>query len=199
MSSSVRNVVQNNSTSSLPAGSFLLLSACFGLITGLVEGLGLLAFHGLPWFTLNSRIPEGVSVEILWISPVVNLLLFLFLGLVILALSRLFPRLPWLRISLFLFSFMAVADWAGLTGRVGPIAVLVLAVGFGTVASGRLYQKRAALLRHAPPAFRWAALATLVVLLAVEGGIRLRERMATSHLPPASKSSPNVLVVLVDT
>jgi arylsulfatase A-like enzyme len=199
VSPSVGNVVQSNSAQNLPARSLLLLSACFGLVTGLVEGLGLWAFHGLPWFTLNSRIPEGVSVEILWISPVVNLFLFLALGLVVVAFSRLFPRPSWLRISLFLFSFMAVADWAGLTGRIGPIAVLVLAVGFGTVASGRLYEKRATLLRYAPVAVRWTALATLVAFFAVEGGIRLRERIATSHLPTASKSSPNVLVILVDT
>src|SRR5579872_162764 len=199
MLSSVENIEQSNTARNLTIGSMLLLSACFGLITGLVEGLGLLAFHGLPWFTLNSRIPEGVSVEILWISPVVNLCLFLALGLVIVTLSRVFPRLSWLRVSLFLFSFMAVADWAGLTGRIGPLAVLVLAIGFGTVVSGRLYQKRAALLRYAPMAVRWAALATLVALLSVEGGIRLRERIATSHLPTAAKSSPNVLVILVDT
>jgi len=192
-------VAQSNSARNVPAGSMLLLSACFGLATGLAEGLGLWAFHGLPWFTLNSRIPEGVSVEILWISPIVNLFLFLFLGLVIATLSRLFPRLPWLRVSLFLFSFMAIADWTGLTGRIGPIAQLALALGFGTVASGRMYQKSAAVLRSAPVAFRWLAVGALVALIGVEGGTRLRERIATSDLPAASKSAPNVLVVVVDT
>src|ERR1700688_1135823 len=95
---SVENAAQGNSARNVSAGSLLLLSACFGLITGLVEGLGLLAFHGFQWFSLNSRIPEGVSVEILWISPIFNLFFFLFIGLVIVSLSRLFARLPWLRV-----------------------------------------------------------------------------------------------------
>jgi len=199
MPQSVENVAQDNSARNVSAGSLLLLSACFGLITGLVEGLGLLAFHGFQWFSLNSRIPEGVSVEILWVSPVFNLFFFLFIGLVIASLSRLFPRLPWLRVSLFLFSCMAIADWAGLTGRIGPIAVVALSAGFGMVVSGRMFQNRAAILRYAPVTVRWAAVATLIAVVAVEGGIRLREQIATSHLPAASKSSPNVLVVVVDT
>ncbi len=189
----------NKPAPSLPTGRMLLLAACFGIITGVVEGFGLWAFHGLPWFVLNSRIPEGVSVEILWISPIVNLLLFLVLGLVLATIGRLFPRIPTLRVALFLFSFMAIVDWAGLTGRVGPIAMLVLATGFGTVITGRLYPKSETVLSAAPRVVKLGIAATVFLLVAVEGGIRLREQIATSHLPAASKSSPNVLVILVDT
>lgn len=188
-----------NSKPSFSTRHILLLAACFGLITGLVEGLGLLAFHGLPWFVLNSRIPEGVSVEILWISPLVNLSLFLIVGLVLAALRGLFPRFPALRVALFLFSFMAMVDWTGLTGRIGPIAMIVLAVGFGTVMSGRMYSKSAGWLNAAPKIVKLGIAATMVLLVAVEGGIRLREQLATNHLPAAGKSSPNVLVILVDT
>jgi len=177
----------------------LLLAACFGLITGLIEGFGLQAFHGFQWFGLNSRIPEGVSIEILWISPIVNLVFFLSLGLVLATLGRLLPRLPILRVALFLFSFMAVVDWVGLTGRIGILAEVVLAAGFATVISRFVYERRAALWRYEPRVARGAAIATLVVLLAVESGIWLREEVATRRLPVASNSSPNVLVILVDT
>ena len=53
----------------------LSIAAAFGLTTGLLEGLGLLIFHGYGWG--NSRIPEGVSASIVWISAAVNLGLFL--------------------------------------------------------------------------------------------------------------------------
>src|SRR5579872_3917678 len=115
MPQSEENLVQENSARNVSAGNLLLLSACFGLITGLVEGVGLLAFHGFQWFALNSRIPEGVSVEILWISPIVNLFFFLFNGLLIVLLSRVFPRPSCLRVSLCLFALIGIADWIGLT------------------------------------------------------------------------------------
>jgi len=184
----------NKSASSLSAGGMLLLSACFGLITGLVEGVGLLAFHGMPWFALNSRIPEGVSVEILWISPLVNLLFFLCVGVVLTLL-----RIRQLRPALFVFSFLAIIDWTGLTGRVGPIAMLILGIGFATVVSGRMQANGAAWLGSATRVVMAGMLATLIAFVAVEGGLRFREQSATNHLPAASKSSPNVLVILVDT
>jgi arylsulfatase A-like enzyme len=197
--SSAENLPQPRPAPSVTSARLLLLAACFGLITGLIEGFGLQAFHGFQWFVLNSRIPEGVSIEILWISPLVNLVFFLFVGLLLALLGRFAPRLPILRVALFLFSFMAVVDWLGLTGRIAILAELVLAIGIATVISGRMYERSTALWAYGPRVIRWAAAATLVALLAVEGGIWLREEVATRHLPVASKSSPNVLVVLVDT
>src|SRR4030088_736199 len=114
MTARVGNLLQDAPEPSVTTGRMLLLAAGFGLLTGLVEGLGLLAFHGFPWFTLNSRIPEGVSSEILWISPIVNLILFLMMGLILAALGRLMPRRPIVRIALFLFLFLAIVDWLGL-------------------------------------------------------------------------------------
>jgi arylsulfatase A-like enzyme len=199
MSRSNENPSQENPAENVTTARLLLLAGCFGLITGLIEGFGLQAFHGFEWFGLNSRIPEGVSIEILWISPIVNLVFFLFLGFILAILGRLAPRLPVLRITLFLFSFMAVVDWVGVTGRIEVWAELVLAAGLATVISRRMYERRAALWRYAPRVLRIAAVAALLVLFAVEGGIRLREEIATRNLPPASKSSPNVLVILIDT
>ncbi|HSZ01470.1 MAG TPA: sulfatase [Terriglobales bacterium] len=197
--SRVENLPEQSPAQGVTSARLLLLAASFGLITGLVEGFGLQAFHGFQWFVLNSRIPEGVSIEILWISPLVNLVFFLFVGLLLAILGRFAPRLPILRVALFLFSFMAVVDWLGLTGRIAVLAELVLAIGLATVISGRMYERSTALWAYAPRVIRGAAITTLVALLAVEGGIWLREEVATRNLPVASKSSPNVLVVLVDT
>lgn len=199
MTATVGNALQDAPQRNLSTGRMLLLSACFGLLIGLVEGLGLLAFHGFPWFTLNSRIPEGVSIEILWISPVVNLILFLMLGIVLAILGRLLPRLPMLRVALFLFPFLAIVDWLGLTDRISLIAALALGAGLGTVASRLMYQRSSRMLHSAPRFMVWASFVTLVAFVAVEGGSRVRERLAASHLPAAIKSSPNVLVIVVDT
>jgi arylsulfatase A-like enzyme len=199
MTPTVGNVSQTEPAQNVSTGSMLLLSACFGLITGLVEGLGLLAFHGFPWFSFNSRIPEGVSAEILWVAPVFNLILFLLLGLVLATLRRLLARFPILRVALFLFPFLAIVDWLGLTDRISLLAALALGAGLGTVASRRMYQRSARLLHAAPRLLVWASLVTLAAFVAVEGGIRVRERIAASHLPAAIKSSPNVLVIVVDT
>jgi arylsulfatase A-like enzyme len=198
-SPSVGNLPQQKPAQNVDAARLLLLAACFGLITGLIEGFGLQAFYGFQWFGLNSRIPEGVSIEILWISPIVNLAFFLFLGLLLATLNRLLPRLPVLRVALFLFSFMAVVDWVGLTGRIGIVAELVLATGLATVISRYMHDRSTALWRLAPRLVRGAAIATLVAVLAVEGGIWTREEVATRHLPVASESAPNVLVIVVDT
>jgi arylsulfatase A-like enzyme len=198
MFSSAENPLRQTAQS-LNTARLMLLAACFGLITGIIEGFGLQAFHGFEWFALNSRIPEGVSIEILWISPLVNLVLFLFLGLLLAILARLLPRLPWLRVALFLFSFMAVLDWVGLTGRIAIWAELALAIGLASVVSRYLYEKAAEIWLYGPKVVRWAALASLVALFGVEGGIWLREEIATRHLPVASKSSPNILVIVVDT
>src|SRR5580693_2803119 len=99
--SSVENLPEQRSAHSVTSAHLLMLAACFGLITGLIEGFGLQTFHGFQWFALNSRIPEGVSIEILWISPIINLVFFLFVGLLLAILGRLAPRLPILRVALF--------------------------------------------------------------------------------------------------
>src|SRR5580704_10823889 len=101
--SSVENLPeQRPAAPSVTSAHLLMLAACFGLITGLIEGFGLQTFHGFQWFALNSRIPEGVSIEILWISPIINLVFFLFVGLLLefLAAWRLVsPSCEWLYFS----------------------------------------------------------------------------------------------------
>src|SRR5208337_289949 len=170
MTARAGNIPSDRPAPNVSSTRLLLFSACCGLIIGLVEGLALLAFHGFPWFKLNSHIPEGVSLEILWVSPVVNLILFLLLGVGLVALRRLLPRLPILRIALFLFPFLAVVDWLGLTGRISVLGIVALGVGVATVTSRWMYQRSASLLRSAPKMIVWASLVTLAVFVAVEGG-----------------------------
>src|ERR1700722_915204 len=69
----------------------LVIGAWFGLVAGLVEGLGLLAVFGYGWLTPNILI-AGVTAPIIWISALVNLGLFLLLALCGMLVQKLLPR-----------------------------------------------------------------------------------------------------------
>src|SRR5579863_8375205 len=104
----------------------LVFGAWFGLITGLVEGLGLLATYGHGWFTPNN-VRAGVTAEIVWISALVNLALFLLIAFSGLVLQRFLPRVEVVKLLIPVFVFVACLDWLALSGRLGPVAVLALA------------------------------------------------------------------------
>ena len=55
-------------------GSFLLLAIWFAIIAGLVEGVGLLLFQRINWARWGPTL--HVSEPIIWISPIVDLILF---------------------------------------------------------------------------------------------------------------------------
>jgi arylsulfatase A-like enzyme len=176
----------------------LVLGAWCGLVAGLVEGLGLLAVFGFGWLNPNN-VRAGVTAEIIWISALVNLGLFVLLALCGMLLQRLLPNVEVPRLLVPLFVFVACVDWLALSGRLGPIAVLSLAAGL-TVTFNRWFQKHVSdtlsqLRRTLPAAVTIAVLA----FLAIEGTAWLRERVATAKLPPATPGSPNVLVVVIDT
>ncbi len=177
---------------------FLVLGAWFGLVAGLVEGLGLLAVFGYGWLTPNN-VRAGVTAEIVWISALVNLGLFLLLAVLGMLLQKLFPKVEVVKWMVPGFVFVACVDWFALTGRIGPIAVLTLAAGI-SVAFNRWFQKRVpntlSLLRGTLPAV--VAIAVLA-FVAIAGTGWLRERTAVAKLPAAAAGAPNVLVVVIDT
>jgi arylsulfatase A-like enzyme len=183
-------------TKALTWTELLQLGVWFGVVTGLVEGIGLLASFGYGW--LNDNIRAGVSVEIVWISAVVNVLLFL--GLAVLAglLKPLLPRLIVPRVIVPLFLFLGFLDWVAVSGRIGPIAVVVLAAGLATMAFRVLDKRESTGLCFFRKSLPWVAVAAAVAFAGIHGGLWLRERIATRNLA-ASTGSPNVVVVLVDT
>ena len=177
---------------------FLVLGAWFGLVTGLVEGLGLLAVFGYGWLTPN-LVRAGVTAEIIWISAVVNLGLFLLLALFSMLVQKLLPKVEVRKLLVPLFVFVACVDWLALSGRLSPVAVLSLAAGVA-VTFNRWFRKHMPdtlnLLRRTLPAVVAIAVGAF---LAIEGTAWLRERLAIAKLPPAAPGSPNVLVVVIDT
>ncbi|MGC1434902.1 MAG: sulfatase [Terriglobales bacterium] len=176
----------------------LVLGAWFGLVAGLVEGLGLLAVFGYGWLTPNN-VRAGVTAEIIWISALVNLGLFVLLALCGMLVQKLLPKVEVPKLLVPLFLFVACVDWLALSGRLGPIAVLSLAAGIA-VTFNRWFQK------HTPNTLSFlhrtlpvVVAIAVVAFLGVQGTAWSRERVATAKLPPAAPGSPNVLVVVIDT
>src|ERR671935_2440155 len=127
---------QIKNTQSVPVSDLLTLAAWCGLVAGLLEGVWLYLSHGRGW--LNPEILFGVSLEIIWISAVVNLLVFLLLILLVrLSIAR-FPRLPAIRVYLFVCLSCATADWAGSSGRISSLGIVVFSAGLAIFLSGKL-------------------------------------------------------------
>ena len=74
------------------AGSLLILGLGSGILAGFVEGAGLMIFQRINWARWGPMM--HVSWEIVWISPIVDAILFLSLALICSLVSRLAPRLP---------------------------------------------------------------------------------------------------------
>jgi arylsulfatase A-like enzyme len=107
--------------------------------------------------------------------------------------------MPATRVLASLLIFLTAYDWLMLTGHFYRRAALVFAVGVAVAFSRWLRRNE----RRAVSAWRrsapWLAAALALVVVGVEGGKRIRERVAVSNLPAAAPGSPNVLVIVVDT
>jgi arylsulfatase A-like enzyme len=178
-------------------GSLLVVGLGSGIVAGFVEGAGLLFFQRLNWARWGRMM--HVSWEIVWVSPIVDAILFLSLATICAVAARLAPRLPIVRVLAFLLTFFTVYDWLTLTDRLYHHACLLLALGVG-VAFTRWYAKRENMFlqfwRRSTP---WMVAAWVLVFAGIEGGKWLQERNAVSRLPPAKPAAPNVLVIVVDT
>ena len=178
----------------LGALDILALSAWCGLAGGLLEvGTRILCRAIDPTKRLYL-----ITRHFVWLTPLVNLLVFLCLGLCLAGLTRLWPRLgarlsPWLLGALAILPMLIVA-WP----QIYPEARLILALGI----SWRLVSWLARYSVGSRLGLVWSfpALLGLVMILAVSvfGGDWLKQRReAGRHLPPTN--SPNVLLIVLDT
>lgn len=86
-------------------GTLLLMAAWFAVLTGLIEGVGLLLFQRVNAARWGPML--HVSEPIVWISVVVDLILFSIIAIAIAGVSRFVPRLRPIRIAAFLLSSAA--------------------------------------------------------------------------------------------
>ncbi|MBZ5704023.1 MAG: sulfatase [Acidobacteriia bacterium] len=178
-------------------GTLLLIAAWFAVSTGLIEGAGLLLFQRVNAARWGPML--HVSEPIIWISVVVDLILFSVLAIAIAVVSRIVPRLPPVRVAVFLLSSAAAYDWLTVTARLYHSSCLLLAIGVGAVFTRWMDKRDAGVLRFWRRTMPWLAAAAVLALVAIQGGRWWREQRAVASLPSAAPNSPNVLVIVVDT
>jgi arylsulfatase A-like enzyme len=180
------------------AGTIILAAAWFGLVTGLVEGAALLNFQNWDWLNWSMR-RVAVAQPILWVSPAVDLVLFLAVASLLAILATLLPRLPWRQIGVFVYGWLMFTLWGLVSGRISAEGALMLALGLSAMLV-RWYRKHEeATLRFWRRTLPVAAAALLVLVAVVEGGSALEERRKLAALPSAPAGQPNVLILVVDT
>ena len=185
-------------TARLQLKDVFVLGAWWGLLTGLVEGAGLLGLQHAGW--LNWKMAQmSVAREILWVSPVADFLLFAGLALLICALGVLIPAIRDSRVLGFIFALMAVFDWGSLSGRLRIPAVVALSLGLATVWTRWFVKRPENRLRNMRRSLPWLAATAVVLLIGVQGSRWMAERPAMAGLGPANTGAPNVLVLIMDT
>lgn len=187
----------NSQTTDHRISSILLTAVWFGIVAGYGEGLGLLIFQRINWAQWAKVL--HVSKEILWISPIVDVCFCLLVALGVAVVSRISRRVSGVRILAVLLVFLSAYDWLLVTGRLYRLASLFLAFGFAVAFNRWLGNHGSSALRIWRRSAPWLAVSLVVVILAMQGGKRLHEARAVSHLPPAAPGSPNVLLIVLDT
>ena len=191
------------------AKDIFVISLWFGLVAGLAEGLIFYLFIFLlqfEWISRDYLLPDS-AIEILWISPLFDALLFGVIGIALAAIfsrARLFSKLEWsprFAIPVFLFSFLSFMDWFGLvlSRRMYHLSLVILSAGLATAFTRYTLKREARALRYWRRNFLWVAAVIILLFIGVEGGGWARERMAVSALSKTSQDIPNVLFIVVDT
>jgi arylsulfatase A-like enzyme len=140
-----------------------------------------------------------VSWEIVWISPILDVILFLSLALICIIVFRLAPRLPAVRVLVFLLTFLTVYDWLTLTSRLYLRACVLLALGVAVAFTRWCGKRQGAFLQFWKRTTPWMVAAWVLAFAGIQGSNWLHERNAVGQLPQASPGAPNVLVIVVDT
>jgi arylsulfatase A-like enzyme len=173
------------------------LAAWCGIFTGILEGLGLLLFERVNWQRWGPML--HVSADILWISPVVDLALFLSSALLILLASRLSSRVRAPQAVVFFLTFLAIYDWLTLANRLLPLACLLLSLGASVAILRRFQNHQSRLLRLSKATLPGLIAVWFLMFAAIRGGQFLQEYSAVAHLPMVAPNAPNVLIIVVDT
>jgi len=162
--------------------SLLVLAAWFGIIAGLVEGVGLLLFQRINWERWGPTL--HVSEQIVWISAVANLLLFSLSVLLLSALPRLFPKTSIIRSAARLLVALTIFDWLMVTARLSALSCFLLAVGVAVAGSRSMAKHEAGFLQLVQRTFPMVAAAAVLSVIGIQGGIGCRktERLRPSRL-----------------
>ena len=178
----------------------LPIAAVLGLLTGLVEGVGLLLLRHQGWlyWRLANR---AFWTETLWISPFVDMIIFVMAGLFLSLIGLFLPKASAKRIIWFVLIFLAIFDWVflALFGRISLLPLLILVMGCSVQLVYSAMRADAKLTKFAKRSLPWLEGIAVLLLVVIQGGGWICEKQRTSKLPAAQASAPNVIVIVVDT
>jgi len=180
---------------SIPA--LLILSASFGIFCGLFEAVGLILFQRINRQRWGAMV--HVSTDIVWISPIVDTLLFVAVSLVLLLAARFFKLSRPIHTLIFALTFLTVYDGAILPERLYRIACALLAVGAATAVRRWTMRREEVLVAFFRKSLVWLTVIWLLAFTAVHFTDWLREHRELAALPEPEQGLPNVLFIVVDT
>ncbi len=180
----------------LSISRLLAIALWFGLTGGLLEGAFLYLFQWAGWLGWAMQVVP-VDANILWLSPLVNALLFASSAVLLAPLFRL-TRSHWQLLAVGLYGTLAFYSLLSVNGRIREYAAGILALGLGCVAARWANRHSAAMARTLRSAMLLAA-ATVAIWLLVLGANAAIERVRLANLPPAPAGKPSVLFIVLDT
>lgn len=172
----------------------LLAASWLGLVCGLIEGSGMLLYERF----INTRY---VSEDALWTTPLVNVVLFMIVAALTLGVSRIDRRLRTFWITIYPLTVLVVLDVlevVALSQHVALYAMLVLAMGTGTLVTRFIGARSAQTARFWRRSLPWVAALVLFMFVGVKAVAAFKESRAEAALPPGSPSQPNVLLIVLD-
>jgi arylsulfatase A-like enzyme len=187
----------NSSVCAAPTGILLLIATWFGMFAGLTEGVGLLLFQRINWAQWGRLM--HVSKEILWISPLVDLLFFLIVTLLVWLISRFSRRIPTIRLLVFLLTFLTIYDWLTLTSRLYHRACVILALGVAVAFTRLIAKREVSSITFWKKSATWLVAIFLLSFSTIQGEKWAHETISIAKLPTSSQSAANVLVIVLDT
>jgi arylsulfatase A-like enzyme len=179
------------------SGSLMVLTVWFGTVMGLVEGVDLLLFQRINWANWGRMI--HVDGEIIWVSPLVDLLFCGTVALLFLVWSRLRPRSRILRNAFFLFTGLTIYDWLTATQRLYQSACILVAFGAATAFARWFDKHQGPVLRFFKRTSPWLAAFFVLAFVGVRTSEWASASRIESRLPDPIPGTPNVLVIILDT
>jgi arylsulfatase A-like enzyme len=177
--------------------NLVALAIWLGIFTGLVEGCLLIIFQRLNWRDWGRML--HVSAPVIWISPLIDLLLFGMVACVVAAVARVFPKIPSFATTVFCLAFLTMYDWLTCIGRLRHWSCFLLAVGLASVFTRWAARNEIRVLRFWRRTVPALVCVLLVAFAAIHWRSEWRERRELSRLPSPAAGAPNVLVVVFDT
>jgi len=107
-----------------PAAAVLAIATWFALVAGTVEGIVLWGVFERGW--INVSIRHGVTPQIIWISPVFDLVFFLAIAILLVIAGSAVRRVPIVQAAILVFPFLTFFDWISLPFRLKMLSVASL-------------------------------------------------------------------------